>query len=194
MMGLKVAIVGAHGQGKTTLCHALVAELKRMGANAVLARESARESHYLLRQRIEPAMEIEILGLQLVEEVRANLDADVVICDRSVLDTVAYFRARFPNSSCTVARMYSSAITAFSTVYISSYDLVILIEGAGMHVTPDSLRDSDTLSPSDANFHLTEIMQEWGIEPMCLPRDRALVEILKKIQQMLDDIRKGATG
>ena len=41
---MKIALIGSHGVGKTTLCFELAAEFKRRGADVEMVREVARSS------------------------------------------------------------------------------------------------------------------------------------------------------
>ena len=48
---MKIAFIGTHGVGKTTLCYDVVAALKRRGVNADIVKEVARLSPLPINQR-----------------------------------------------------------------------------------------------------------------------------------------------
>ena len=48
---MKVAFIGSHGVGKTTLSYDLAAQLKRRGANVDIVKEVARLSPLPIRRR-----------------------------------------------------------------------------------------------------------------------------------------------
>jgi AAA domain-containing protein len=89
------AITGASGAGKTTLCHATTAALKKIGINAGMVHEAARDSQYLHAGDRSLAMHVEVLGLHISNEMRARRMHRVVVCDRSVVDFLTYAELRF---------------------------------------------------------------------------------------------------
>ena len=91
---LKIAFVGTHGVGKTTLCFDLAAQLKRLDLGVDLVKEVARRCPLPINEQTTPAAQAWILHTQIAEELEAGASYEVVICDRSVLDNYAYLVAR----------------------------------------------------------------------------------------------------
>jgi nicotinamide riboside kinase len=91
---LKVAFVGTHGVGKTTLCFDLAAQLKRLDLGVELVKEVARRCPLPINENTTPDAQAWILHTQIAEELEAHATYEVVICDRSVLDNYAYLVAR----------------------------------------------------------------------------------------------------
>jgi len=91
---LKVAFVGTHGVGKTTLCFDLAAQLKRLDLGVELVKEVARRCPLPINEQTTPDAQAWILHTQIAEELAAAASYEVVICDRSVLDNYAYLVAR----------------------------------------------------------------------------------------------------
>ena len=91
---LKVAFVGTHGVGKTTLCFDLAAQLKRLDLGVDLVKEVARRCPLPINEGTTLDAQRWILHTQIAEEIEASADYEVVICDRSVLDNYAYLVAR----------------------------------------------------------------------------------------------------
>jgi len=87
---MKVAFIGTHGVGKTTLCYDLTAALKRQGVNADMVKEVARLSPLPINRKTSLDAQTWILATQVAEEIRSASQHDVVVCDRSVLDNYAY--------------------------------------------------------------------------------------------------------
>jgi hypothetical protein len=87
---LKVAFVGTHGVGKTTLCFDLASQLKRLDLGVDLVKEVARRCPLPINEETTPDAQAWILHTQIAEEVAAQSLYDVVICVRSVLDNYAY--------------------------------------------------------------------------------------------------------
>ncbi|QJR37833.1 AAA family ATPase [Gemmatimonas groenlandica] len=91
---LKVAFVGTHGVGKTTLCFDLAAQLKRLDLGVDIVKEVARRCPLPINEGTTLDAQRWILHTQIAEEIEAAADYEVVICDRSVLDNYAYLVAR----------------------------------------------------------------------------------------------------
>jgi len=86
----KVAFIGSHGVGKTTLCYGLAAGLKARDVTLEVVREVARRSPLPINQTTSVASQAWILHTQIAEELAADTGNGVVICDRSVLDNYVY--------------------------------------------------------------------------------------------------------
>ena len=82
---LKIAFVGTHGVGKTTLCFDLAAQLKRLDLGVELVKEVARRCPLPINEQTTPDAQAWILHTQMAEELSAAASYEVVICDRSVL-------------------------------------------------------------------------------------------------------------
>ena len=86
----KVAFIGSHGVGKTTLCYGLAAGLKSRDVTLEVVREVARRSPLPINQSTSVASQAWILHTQIAEELAADAHNGTVICDRSVLDNYVY--------------------------------------------------------------------------------------------------------
>jgi nicotinamide riboside kinase len=91
---LKIAFVGTHGVGKTTLCFDLAAQLKRLDLAVELVKEVARRCPLPINEETTLDAQAWILHTQIAEEIAAMAMYEVVVCDRSVLDNYAYLVAR----------------------------------------------------------------------------------------------------
>ena len=90
MAKLKIAFVGTHGVGKTTLCYELAAWMKRREARVDMVREVARRCPLPINRETTLDAQSWILHSQIAEEIQLANEQDVVICDRSVVDNYAY--------------------------------------------------------------------------------------------------------
>jgi hypothetical protein len=91
---LKLAFVGTHGVGKTTLCFDLAAQLKRLDLGVDIVKEVARRCPLPINEETTLDAQAWILHTQIAEEIAASTHYEVVVCDRSVLDNYAYLVAR----------------------------------------------------------------------------------------------------
>jgi nicotinamide riboside kinase len=92
---LKVAFIGTHGVGKTTLCFELAARLKRLDRRVDMVKEVARGCPLPLNRDTTVEAQAWILHTQIAREIETSRDQDVLVCDRSVLDNYAYMVAKF---------------------------------------------------------------------------------------------------
>ena len=130
---MKVAFIGTHGVGKTTLCYDLVAALKRRGVNADMVKEVARLSPLPINRRTSLDAQTWILMTQIAEEIRSASQHDVVVCDRSVLDNYAYLA---------LACGRQEPVEEFVDYWMKTYDLLFKVPIVG-HALPDGIRDVD---------------------------------------------------
>ncbi len=86
---MKIALIGTHGVGKTTLCYDIAARLKRRGVDLDLVREVARRCPLPINEVTTAQAQSWILHTQMAEELAAATH-DLVVCDRSALDNYCY--------------------------------------------------------------------------------------------------------
>jgi predicted ATPase len=87
---LKVAFIGTHGVGKTTLCFDLASRLKRLDLGVDIVKEVARACPLPINRDTTVEAQAWILHTQMAQEIEALSRYEVVICDRSVIDNYAY--------------------------------------------------------------------------------------------------------
>jgi thymidylate kinase len=130
---MKLAFIGTHGVGKTTLCYDLAAALKRQGINVDLVKEVARLSPLPINRQTSLDAQTWILTTQVAEEIRSAAHHEVVVCDRSVLDNYAYL---------TFACGRQKAIERFVDYWMKSYTLLFKVPISG-EAAADGVRDTD---------------------------------------------------
>ena len=86
----KIAFIGSHGVGKTTLCYGLAARLKALDISLDFVGEVARRCPLPINRGTTLSAQSWILHTQITEELVAAERYEVVICDRSVLDNFVY--------------------------------------------------------------------------------------------------------
>jgi hypothetical protein len=87
---MKIAFMGSHGVGKTTLCFDVAARLKKLNMGVELVKEVARSCPLPINRDTTFEAQAWILHTQIAEELAASARYEVVVCDRSVLDNYAY--------------------------------------------------------------------------------------------------------
>lgn len=87
---MKLALIGTHGVGKTTLAYDVCALLKKAGRNVELVTEVARRCPFPVNEATTLEAQLWILHAQIAAELEAAQRAETVICDRAVLDNYCY--------------------------------------------------------------------------------------------------------
>ncbi|WP_081716622.1 AAA family ATPase [Asticcacaulis sp. AC460] len=155
---MKVAISGFHGSGKTTICHQVIADLKKRNINCSLVSESARSSHLFLSGDFSEKMHVEILTMHVANEMRSEYNSKVSICDRSIFDFLAYAHCRFGDED---RRGYLiDSIFDFSYSYARGYDAIFLVKSTYGNPDNDSLRRNDTVLCEEFDFQIRRIIRE----------------------------------
>lgn len=116
----KVALVGTHGVNKTTIAYELAGALKRRGRTVELITEIARDCPLPLNERATREAFQWIIARQIQLEIEKTPRADVLVCDRAVLDNFAYYVRRFGQSG-----DEARALGAYCLSWMSSYDLLV---------------------------------------------------------------------
>jgi broad-specificity NMP kinase len=83
---VKLALIGTHGVGKTTLAYETCSLLKKADYNVELVTEVARRSPLPVNEATTLEGQLWILHAQIAAEIEAAARAPHVICDRSALD------------------------------------------------------------------------------------------------------------
>lgn len=112
----KVAFIGSHGVGKTTLCYGLAARLKARDVVLDVVHEVARRCPLPLNEQTTVAAQSWILHTEIAEETVSGARNDVVVCDRSALDNYVYLL---------LARGPQPGLDALVDHWMGSYDLLI---------------------------------------------------------------------
>lgn len=141
----KVAIIGTHGVGKTTLCKALAEVAKDHGKQTECVGEVVRECPYLLNHNMGyEALEWTSLEQIARERKAERANPDLIICDRSVYDPYVYFKQTFSASRTSVQHdILSSSLRVFLFHYLQTYDKIFLVGRTSAVIEDDGFRDLD---------------------------------------------------
>jgi len=130
---MKIAFIGSHGVGKTTLCYDLASLLKKQGVHVDMVKEVARLSPLPINRETSLEAQTWILMTQVAEEIRSAAYHEAVVCDRSVLDNYAYML---------LACGRQPAFERLVAHWMKSYDLLFKVPVSGAPAA-DGVRDTD---------------------------------------------------
>ena len=131
---MKIAFMGTHGVGKTTLCYDLAGLLKKRDINVDIVKEVARLSPLPANRKTSLEAQTWILTTQVAEEVRSASQHPVVICDRSALDNYAYMA---------LACGRQKPVERFVDWWMKTYDVLFKVPMSSGTSTEDGFRDTN---------------------------------------------------
>lgn len=172
----KLAFIGTHGVGKTTLCYDLASRLKRRDVALDVVHEVARRCPLPINEETGVASESWILHTQVAEEVVAESRYPVVICDRSVLDNYVYLL---------LAAGPRPGLEALIEHWIETYDLLIHVPALDVP-QPDGVRAPDPAFQRLVEERLDRELRARGLEPLRL-RPEARDRWIERIEEVVWD-------
>ena len=163
MNELKIAFIGTHGVGKTTLCYGLAARLKARDIVLEIVHEVARRCPLPINERTSVAAQSWILHTQIADELVATARHPVVICDRSVLDNYVYLL---------LSGGRRSELDTMIRWWLGTYDRLIYVPIVG-EPRDDGMRSTDIAFQRAVDERLMRELDERQIKAMHLdPADR----------------------
>lgn len=130
----KLAFIGSHGVGKTTLTYGLASRLKARDVSLEVVHEVARRCPLPINRETSVAAQSWILHTQISEEVLAAARYPVVLCDRSALDNYVYLL---------LAAGPRPELEGMLEPWLASYDLLVHVPIIEAEPKPDGLRSTD---------------------------------------------------
>ena len=161
---MKVALIGSHGVGKTTLVYGLASRLKRTDVNLEVLVEVARRCPLPINTETSLAAQSWILHTQIADETYAATRAPVVLCDRSVLDNYAYLL---------LAEGPQPHLEPLIESWLESYELLVhvpIVVGTKAH--SDGVRSTDEHFRQAVDQRLTEEVERRGLSVLRLDPER----------------------
>ncbi len=156
---MKIAFIGTHGVGKTTLCYQLAAVLKRLDIGIDLVKEVARGCPLPINRETNEDAQNWILHTQVAREIELTARNDAIICDRAVVDNYAYM------VHATGRRL---EVEPFIRYWMSTYSLLVKVPV----IAPpsfDGTRDTSVDFQNAIDGLIDDLCQEFGLSPLLLP-------------------------
>jgi AAA domain len=131
---LKLALIGTHGVGKTTLAFEVCSLLKKANHHVELVAEVARQSPFPVNAETTLEGQLWILHAQITAELDAARRAPFVVADRSVLDNYCYLVNKFGRQP---------ALEPWLAWWMNTYSHLIGVPPSDDGIQPDGFRSSD---------------------------------------------------
>ncbi len=129
----KIAFIGSHGVGKTTLCYGLAARLKARDISLEVVGEVARRCPLPINRGTTRDAQTWILHTQIADEILAAARYELVISDRSVLDNFVYLL---------LATGHGNTLEPLVNAWTQTYDLLVHVPIV-QQPNPDGIRSTD---------------------------------------------------
>lgn len=144
-MAKKIAIVGAHGVGKTVLCKALHEYANSIEKKNELVSEVVRRCPLKLHEGQTLSTTYWITCAQIQAELEAeNKDPEYIFCDRSVFDPLMYHIYWFGDT-------WIDNLLKVAEEYGKTYDRIYLILPSKKEIEPDGFRSTDKAFQAGVN-------------------------------------------
>jgi adenylate kinase family enzyme len=148
---LKLALIGTHGVGKTTLAYEICSLLKKAECNVELVTEVARQSPFPVNAATTLEGQLWILHAQIAAELDAARRAPHVICDRSALDNYCYLVNKFGRQP---------QLEQWLAWWMNTYALLIGVPPLAEGILPDGFRSDDRQFQKRIHELLNDIVDE----------------------------------
>lgn len=153
---MKIAFIGTHGVGKTTLCYELAASLKKRDLAVELVREVARDCPLPINRDTTLTAQSWILHTQIARELEAGAKGEVVVCDRSVLDNFCYLKRAVAGEP------IDHSLEGLVRSWTGTYDALFRVPIVG-DPRFDGVRDTDLAFQHGIDELLGATLGEWGV-------------------------------
>ena len=131
---MKLALIGSHGVGKTTLAYEVCSLLKKADYSVELVTEVARQSPFPISEGTTVEGQLWILHTQIAKELEAAFHAEHLICDRSVLDNYCYLVNRFGRQP---------QLEQWLAWWMNGYSLLVSVPPMADGIPPDGFRSEN---------------------------------------------------
>lgn len=162
---LKVAFFGTHGAAKTTRAKAVTQVLRDLGNDAILIQETAaeaKEAGIVINEEGGFDSQKWILERQIELEVEAENNHEVIVCDRSVFDAIAYSMYLFRHGRMTRDELNRITTIALRHSIIYPYDWLYLC--APRQLQEDGIRSTNPNYQMEVAKIFEEIIQLYDLK------------------------------
>ena len=161
---MKLALIGTHAVGKTTLAYTVCALLQQAGEQVELVAEVARRCPLPVNESTTREAQLWILHTQIAAELEASHRAPCGLCDRSVLDNYCYLVNKFGRQP---------HLEDWLAKWVAGYDLLVGVplvreaiysEGFRQPVLADGFRSTDRAFQQRIDALVKELLTEHPFE------------------------------
>jgi len=148
---LKLALIGTHGVGKTTLAYEICSLLKKADHDVELVTEVARQSPFPINEGTTFESQLWILHAQIAKELTASSQSQHLICDRSVLDYYCYLVNKFGRQP---------QLEQWLAWWLDGYSLLVSVPPMADGVPPNGFRSENLEFQQRIHDLIGEVLSE----------------------------------
>lgn len=160
-MTLKIAFIGTHGTGKTTLAHELVTSMKKNHLDADFLGEIARKCPFPINENTTKKSQLWIILKQILEEIEAEEKTEILVCDRSVLDPYIYYVNKFGRNK---------AIEGLVLQHLKTYGYLVKVPIREGFLKADKIRSIDENFQKKIDSLIDKFLKSFKIKYLNLER------------------------
>ena len=151
---MKIAFIGTHGIGKTTLAYELCNELKKRHLDVGFIDEIARRCPFPINESTSLEAQTWIIATTIARELELSKIYPNIICDRSVFDNYVYLFHKFG---------HIPEIHGLVRYWAKTYDLLFKVPFTRKFLRPDGVRSTDLEFQESIDLKLTDLLREDGV-------------------------------
>jgi len=165
----KIAIMGAHGTGKTTLSYQMAAVVKKECPNkrVGLLGEVVRSCPLMKEANVE-RFQTWTFHSQIAREIEADQRNDILICDRTALDSLAY---SLVDGLPGIIELYLPV----AIKWMQTYGQIYFLRPNGQAIADDGVRYKDLAGQAEIDSILQGWIEEYEIPVLRWPVEEKTV-------------------
>jgi len=148
---MKIAFIGTHGVGKTTLAYELCNELKKQHLDVGYIDEIARRCPFPINEGTSLEAQTWILTTTICREMEMNKIYPNIICDRSVFDNYVYLFHKFG---------HIPELHGLARYWVKTYDLLFKVPFTRKYLQPDGVRSVAFEFQETIDQKLVQVLRE----------------------------------
>ncbi len=179
---MKIAIIGTHSTGKTTIIKMLHAQLQRQGIDSVVLPEFSRLCPHPINEGSTREAQAWIQEEQIQQEAAHSHQNNVLICDRATIDNFAYMHVATQGMG---IRHYEARAVA----HMQSYDAVFKTYKLPIPAIEDGIRTINDDFRDKIDNWIQYFLDKHSIPYYLLPQTIDYVTHIAFIKEILSQIK-----
>jgi len=173
---MKVAFIGTHGTGKTTLAHELVVKLKKQGIHTEFLEEIARTCPFPINEEVSEKAQEWIILNQYIREIELDNKYEVLVCDRSILDSYVYYCNLFKRKKW---------VEDFVKEKATDYKLLVKVPINKNYLTEDGIRSVNKKFQKDIDEKFDYLLNKLNIPFQQYENLNSIVNFIKYVRSTI---------
>lgn len=156
---MKIAIIGTHSTGKTTLLNKLKTTLESRNFSTAVVPELARLCPFPINEETTMEAQEWIQNQQIIQENQLHQPKKILLCDRATLDNFAYFQR--------ASRLRNRDVSSWeqrAALHMSSYHFIFKTHKLELPATDDGQRATDEGFRDEIDTTIHQLLDKHGIQ------------------------------